>query len=324
MRRFLGVSVMCCTLFAGLALQASATIYQWEWDPSLGVIESTTPCLDGVGVSAAPNAYLYSLDLTHAYLINANLSSANLMSTTLTSANLSKANLSHANLWYGTLTDANLSNANLADASLNNSTLTGANLHGADLRRACYSNLDGAILHNTVLSDGTINVLSLAAGEMLLVHNNLILASMGRDGSISLIAPSIPIHIAGTPSFAPTSSLQMIFDGNPWGSIISFDPGVSIALAGDLDLSFAPGVAASDLVGDTFQLFDWTGTSRTGEFNVVSDLGCVWDLSQLYATGQVTLISVPEPSGIALMGIGIVGLCGCLWRRRRMARRAVA
>ena len=50
-------------------------------------------------------------------------------------------------------------------------------------------------------------------------------------------------------------------------------------------------------MGDTFQLFDWSGVSPTGTFNIVAAPG--WDVSQLYTAGEVTYVgTVPdlEPS----------------------------
>jgi hypothetical protein len=42
----------------------------------------------------------------------------------------------------------------------------------------------------------------------------------------------------------------------------SFDAGVSFSLGGNLNLTTAPGVAFSGLVGETFRLFDWTVTAQ--------------------------------------------------------------
>jgi hypothetical protein len=160
------------------------------------------------------------------------------------------------------------------------------------------------ITTNAILTDGTINGLALAAGETLPVRN--------------YTTSFIPIHVTGTPSFDPASSLQMIFDGNPWGSTISYDSGTSFSLSGNLDLTVAPDVNESTLIGDTFKLFDWTGTTFTGAFNIVADPGCTWDTSKLYMTGEVTLLSVvPEPSALVLLGVAAVSLLAYAGRRRR-------
>ena len=60
--------------------------------------------------------------------------------------------------------------------------------------------------------------------------------------------------------------------------------------------------------------------SPSGQFaSITSDLpaGFSWNTSQLYTTGDVTL--TPEPSTLALLGVGAVGLVGygSWWRRRR-------
>jgi len=39
---------------------------------------------------------------------------------------------------------------------------------------------------------------------------------------------------------------------------------------------------------------------------VVSRAGYQWDLSQLYTTGEVTLMSIPEPATMVLLGLGAV------------------
>ncbi len=133
-------------------------------------------------------------------------------------------------------------------------------------------------------------------------------------------AGNIPITALSQVAFDPAASLQFIFDGQPWGSTISFAPGISVTLGGELDLDAAPTVNLASLVGDTFKLFDWTGVSPIGLFNIVADHG--WDVSQLYTTGKVTYVGVPEPSMFALLGMGAMSLLAYA-RRRRSIRTAV-
>ena len=76
----------------------------------------------------------------------------------------------------------------------------------------------------------------------------------------------------------------------------------------------ARGVNLSSLVGDTFQLFNWSGVNPTGSFNIVADPG--WDVSHLYTTGQVTYVgTVPEPSTLVLLGAGAITLLAYAFRR---------
>jgi len=97
-----------------------------------------------------------------------------------------------------------------------------------------------------------------------------------------------------------TGVLSLRFDSDQWDSLISFAPGVPVSLGGTLELSFADGVDVPAEIGQTYRIFDWTGVAPTGSFTVFSSYA--WDLSQLYTSGQVTL--VPEPGGITLLGLG--------------------
>jgi hypothetical protein len=82
--------------------------------------------------------------------------------------------------------------------------------------------------------------------------------------------------------------LQMLFDTDGWDSTISFQPGIPVAIGGTLELVFAADVELARQVGQTFDLFDWTGVNPTGLFRVSSPY--VWDLANLYTTGDVSLL----------------------------------
>ena len=87
-----------------------------------------------------------------------------------------------------------------------------------------------------------------------------------------------------------TGTLRLVFDADPWDSTISFAPGIPVARGGTLELTFAAGVNLASQLGRTIDLFDWTGVTPTGTFNVSSPY--TWDLSKLYTTGEVTLTAV--------------------------------
>ena len=113
----------------------------------------------------------------------------------------------------------------------------------------------------------------------------------------------IPIQIQQGMTLTPGASLVFQFDANAWSSTISFGSGIPVALGGNLELDLAAGVTPSSLVSDHFQLFDWTGVSPSGQFaSITTDLpaGYLWDTSQLYKTGDVTLI----PPAFNLSGSG--------------------
>ena len=146
-------------------------IDQWAWanpsDHSQGVVQSSIPCAGGKCVKAIPNEYLAGLDLTQAYLLNANLTGAYLPSATLTDANLTTANLTNANLGgaalgSATLINANLTNANLSGAGLASAMLTNANLSNASLT---YANLSSAILTNANLTGAGLQYATLTQAD---------------------------------------------------------------------------------------------------------------------------------------------------------------
>ena len=336
------------SLFILGAAQVRADIDEWEFanpnDPSQGVIQLSTPCPGGSGVSAAPFALLGDLDLTKAYLTYAYLYSANLAGTNLTDANLvsayltdatlsnatlTDANLTNAYLYSTTLASANLTNANLTNAYLGSANLAGANLTGANLTNAYFlgtslagANLAGADLRgsqglalgsatavNAILPDGTMQGLHLDSNNPSLLVRNY--------------GGNIPIHVLQGMSVNPGTALEFQLDGAAWGSTISFASAVPVTLDGTLDLDLAAGVEPAGLLGDSFHLFDWAGVSPSGRFaQIASDLpaGYTWDTAQLYTSGEVTLEATPEPATLSLLGIGAVALVGYGWRRRRQMR----
>jgi uncharacterized protein YjbI with pentapeptide repeats len=207
-----------------------------------------------------------------------NLQGIGLESCNLTGWNFSGQNLTNANLSSGTLTNANLTGANLDNTNLTNAILT-----GADLRGAQRLVLGSATITNTVLPNGTIQGLHLDSNNPILLVRNY--------------GGNIPIHILQGMSMSPETSLVFQFDGAPWRSTISFDSGIPVTLGGNIELGVASGVDPTSLLGDSFHLFDWSSISPSGQFaNVINDLpaGFLWNTSQLYTTGDVTL--VPEPS----------------------------
>ena len=65
-----------------------------------------------------------------------------------------------------------------------------------------------------------------------------------------------------------------------------------MVLGGTLELLIDEGVHPATLAGATFQMFDWDGVLRFGEFDsVFAEPGTTWDLSNLYTTGEVTMLS---------------------------------
>ena len=152
---------------------------------------------------------------------------------------------------------------------------------------------------NTILPDGSVAGLSLFAQEELIVRNY-----------------PIAITVKSSARFSSTSTLNFVLYGNSWGSTISFAPGIAPALAGTIELDFAPGVDPSLNVGHSYDLFNWGSGLPSGDrFDSVvanAPVGYVWDTSRLYSTGIVTMwaVPVPVPATWAFLSIGLDGVSG--------------
>jgi uncharacterized protein YjbI with pentapeptide repeats len=254
------------------------------------------------GFDVGPFWSIVSIDLTGWDFSGQNLTDAILSSATLTDANLSGANLTNASLLEATLTNSDLTGANLTGAYLYNSDLT-----GADFRGAQGVNLAGDVSSNAILPDGKIAGLALTAGERMLVRHYVGLPDAnGR--------PPIPVMIEDRLIMARGSVLQLLFDAEPWDSLISFEPGIPVQIAGVLELTFADHVDVATQLGRTLDLFDWTGVSPSFQFEIRSPY--LWDMTNLYTTGEVTLVAVPEPTACAIICLSLAGFV--LTRRKKV------
>ncbi len=97
-------------------------------------------------------------------------------------------------------------------------------------------------------------------------------------------------------SIDPAGTLRVVFEDDQWGSMITFEPGIPVALDGTLELLFDDDANPASLVGTTYQLFDWTGVEPEGQFEyILTQNGLLWNTGRLYTTGEVTLIgAVPN------------------------------
>jgi len=116
-------------------------------------------------------------------------------------------------------------------------------------------------------------------------------------------------------SLTPSSTLLMEVGGLSAGS--QYDV-LNLSEAGMLD-----GTLELDLINKFVptlgQTFDIINGTTTGHFSslLLAPLpnGLRWDTSNLYTTGMISV--VPEPSALALLGIGAIGILGYGWRRRK-------
>jgi uncharacterized protein YjbI with pentapeptide repeats len=225
--------------------------------------------------------------------------------------------LSEIDFTYNFLYGASFAGQNLTNTSFYGATLTAADFTAADARGAALSQTD-VIATNLIRPDGHIAGLTLGADRMLVVRDDDVGSHFDLDS-----AP-IPITIDQHLTMAPGGALRIVFEADAWDSTISFAPGIPVTLGGTLELTFADDVNPATQFGRTFDLFDWTGVAPAGAFTVSSPYR--WDVSNLYATGEVTLTAIPEPQGLLLFGIVLTALVAidrtrprlCLWQVREL------
>jgi uncharacterized protein YjbI with pentapeptide repeats len=261
---------------------------------------------------------LAGANITNAILTNANVQGANFAGATgftagqlYSTANYQAGDLTGIGLRSIDLTGWNFAGQNLTNADLSSTTLTGANLSnasltGADVRGATGLDLTGvSSTQNLINLDGSINGLDLSGARTLVVRN--------------YVAGSIPIKVHTGMNMGTNGTIQVVLDGNAWGSTISFDAGIPISLGGTLDVTLAPGVTPASMWGRPVKLFDWTGVTPTGQFTWQDDqtaatgnavvagnnsmqpawefggppaepnYAYIWDTTHLYDTGVITL-----------------------------------
>ncbi len=116
---------------------------------------------------------------------------------------------------------------------------------------------------------------------------------------------------------AAGTELELRMDELDWECMISFEYGMPVTLGGTLRLSLADGAAGENLVGRTFDLFNWNAPlAADSRFDAVASLpGFIWDTSALYTTGEVALTAIPEPATLGLLALGALALI----RRKKIA-----
>jgi uncharacterized protein YjbI with pentapeptide repeats len=245
----------------------------------------------GTGISLAQ---LYATASYRAH----DLSGINLLGNYLVGANFAGQNLARASLGsnsvpsyiFTDLTHADFSHAYLANANFAQATLTDADFTGADTRGAYLRRLAVTNSMNMILGNGHIDGLDLTSGGLLVLRDY-----RDYDGNPTPFPVTVDQHLA----MGPGGTLRMVFESDAWDSTISFAPGIPVTLGGTLELTFAADVNPANQVGRTFDLFDWTGVTPTGTFDVSSPYH--WDASNLYTTGAVTMLAIPEPNARTLI-----------------------
>lgn len=185
---------------------------------------------------------------------------------------------------------ANLSNAILDGASFLNADLSGADLTGASLRIADFMAVDlrgtagfspdeTTVTRNAIWPDGRMNGLELAAGTLVV-----------RD-------LDQPIMVDDRFVIGSDVVLELVLDGRSWDSTVTPLTGPAAPqLGGMLHIRFdsSPNLPqVAQLSSSTYDLFNWNQpVDVTNRFDQIElPARTEWDLSRLYETGQITLIS---------------------------------
>jgi uncharacterized protein YjbI with pentapeptide repeats len=246
-----------------------------------------------------------------------NLAGIGLGYNNLAGVNLSGQNLSGASFGGAVLTGANFNHANLIRGYLSGANVVGADFTAADLRGVAADNLDltQAITNNMIGPDGRVVGLQLGSGQSLTIRNMVeeVIGPPGGLGSpsyVTIIIPAFPVTIDQHFNMSSGGTLQLLFDSNPWTAVISFQSGIPVELGGTLDLEFADGADPSSQIGKPIHVFDWTGVTSNGTFDIGGPY--TWDISQLYTSGDVTLTAVPEPASLLLLLIGGLATTWCI------------
>ncbi len=258
------------------------------------------------------NSYLHAANLTNAIITGANLSNARVfMSDIQTTWNYQNKNLSGIRFdgeYLGTLNlnGQNLSHGSFIGAILPTTALANTDFSFADLRDAAnWLPVSTTITHDTILPDGSIAGLTLAAGQILTIRSN--------SGPLGI--PPVNVNNFATFSLGATLAIEFNASGP---SILLFSDNFIPSLGGTLQLNLAPGTDPATMVGKSYHFTVWRSTLPAGDqfASITSNLpaGYQWDTSQFYTEGTVTLNAAPEPETLLLAGVSAGGF---LMRRRR-------
>ncbi len=276
--------------------------FSYTWDFFASDLYSTASYQEGDLSGITILRVMDHWDLSGIKFTGATFTSAELNYTDCSGSDFYGANFGHAELY-----SANFTGSRLADVDFflfGNGTAVGldsATLTGADMR-GC-SDVPNVSSRNLVHRDGHVDGFTLLANESQRIWD--------YNGGIGILVQQgffLP----------PSGELQMWFEDDAWGSTMAFESGIDVELAGTLRLDFWLSQLTPEL-GLTFDLFDWDGANVTGSFDAVEtnmglETGLWWDTSQLYTTGEVTL--VPEPATMSLLALGGVAML----KRRRVCR----
>ncbi|MFM2166145.1 MAG: hypothetical protein RIS79_516, partial [Verrucomicrobiota bacterium] len=178
---------------------------------------------------------------------------------------------------------------------------------------------------------GTGSIIA-ASGNNITINGTL---DAGMPTSSSGSALALTVGGAGSLALSGTTLFQLFTNDNlgTLNGVSASDRVVvnapnwsNVVFGGSSSLTITTGLTATTFVaGDSWRIFDWTGVAAgtaplqgTNGFNSIIaptlDVNLDWDYSNLFTTGTISVIVVPEPSRALLLMLGLLGL---MMRRRR-------
>jgi autotransporter-associated beta strand protein len=228
------------------------------------------------------------------------------------------------------------SGGSLAKTGVGTLELTGANTYdqgttvgagGALLINNTTGSATGTGDVTTPTLGGSGSIVSSATIASVVVQSILNVGNVGDTGgqdlAINLTGGSSSINLSGTTLNFDlwtdfTSGTSNAF---PAADLLSLNAGSINIGGGTLNVSALANVGNTWAFNTAWQLFNWNAVAPTGTFSALNlpdlttwDPLAAWDTDNLYTTGAIKVILIPEPSRAMLLLLGLLSLG---FRRRR-------
>jgi autotransporter-associated beta strand protein len=228
------------------------------------------------------------------------------------------------------------SGGNLAKTGVGTLELTGDNTYdlgttvgagGALLINNTTGSATGTGNVTTPTLGGSGSIVSSATSASVVVQNILNVGNVGdiggQDLAINLTGGSSSINLSGA---ALNFDLWTDFTSGaanafPASDLLNLNAGSIDITGGTLNVSALANIGNTWAFNTTWQLFNWNAVTPTGTFSSLNlpdltswDALAEWDTTNLYTTGTIQVILVPEPSRAMLLLLGLLSLG---FRRRR-------